>query len=389
MQERYFLDQVERLKTKIYRTSPDTLETNGSMWTYLVISSNLANYLPHIDEGDHFKIIQDILFHKAVSSIDLSYPHLLKDTQLNDASHIVSKSFKNAHIYVSYHAGCYNMFLRHIVEKDLPFCIVANQNYIKDHKNTVQKLYKNIPDTTREELQILPAEDPTLIRKLINNLKNGISVCIFIDGNTGTQKNELSESKNVLKIDFLNHHIYARQGVGLLAYLSKAPIAIVTSKRNDNLKNEVHIKRLDTKDNIEKLTRNDFTALITKMIYGALEKYVLTQYNQWAGWLYIHTLFNEPPEETSNSSTKIVNHRKDTFKTSSTIHLIKHKEHTFLVTKRNYEIKKINAALFDVLTHFKKPQKLHPHQPMMIANHNIGWRFIEELLEMKFLIPHR
>ncbi len=380
-----YSEEAEIIKRNIHDKKVSDLEINGFLWSFLMVSSSLSTFMPKLKAKDHYKMVQNMQFHRSLSGIDILYPSLLENTKIYDKSNVIEQSYNKAHIFVGYHAGCYNMFLRCMAEKNVPFCVVANHDYISKFEDTVQELYKDIPDRGFNALEIFPAEDPKLLLKLTKQLSAGISVFIFIDGNSGTKQNDFSNDKNLLKIDFLNHHIYARQGVAFLAYLSKAPIATLVAKRDKKLNNIVKINLIKTEDLIAKHNRNDFVNLITKKIYKELETYLAKNYEQWAGWFYIHNFFDTDvlPEEANH--TKPIKYEDAKFVVNDFIHLIKHDEdNIFLVMKTKYEIMRIGDFLFDVLTYFKTPRTIS-EEPILIGDEVVGLEFLEELIEMNFL----
>ena len=383
MTDTTFSETANIIKGNIYNIKVDDLEINGLLWSYLVISSNLSNFLPELDPSEHYKIVQDIQFHKSLSGIDLHYPSLLESTKFNDDDNIVENSKNRGHIYVSYHAGSYYMMLTYLAKRCVPFCVVAGNNYINDYQELVQKVYKNIPNNDSEPLEIMSAEDPKLLLKLSRKLSQGISVFFFIDGNTGTKENNFSEDKNLLKIDFLNHHIYARQGVALLAYLTKAPIATVIATRDKELTNTVEINLLSTNNLPTEGNRNDFINSVTRKLYGKLESYLVNNYEQWTGWFYIHEFFDTDERTQSTVNQELVIGMN--FVLNDSVHLVKHDdENIFLVMKTTYEIMRIGNFLFDVLTYFKT-SRIITDQPLLITDEIVGLEFLKDLIEMDFL----
>ncbi|MBL7886282.1 MAG: hypothetical protein JNJ52_06010 [Flavobacterium sp.] len=384
-----FSENVELIKEKIYNTEINDLEINGLLWSYLLVSSSLSTFMPKLKTSDHYKLVQNMQFHRSLSDIDMFYPSLLENTKFYDKSNVVEQSLSKAHIYVSYHAGSYYMILRNLAHKAVPFCVVAGNNYINDYEHLVQQVYKNVPNGDGKALEILSAEDPKLLLKLTKKLADGISVFFFIDGNTGTKENNYSNDKNLLKINFLNHHIYARQGVAFLAYLSKAPVATVIAKRDKNLNNKVEINLLNTDDILAKNDRNGFIHEVTRKLYGVLENYLIKDYEQWSGWFYLHKLFDteELSEETSiNLAT--INYKNTKFIVSDYVQLVKHDEnHIFLVLKKKYEIMRIGELLYDVLNYFQTPRTISKNEPLIIENEVVGFEFLEELIEMNFIKP--
>jgi len=365
------------------------LENKGILWSYFVVSSNLLTFLPHIKPENHYKIVKDIQYHRSLSEIDITYPSLIKKTKVYDKYNVVESCFSESYIFVSYHAGSYNLFIRHLANKNVPFCVVANNDYLEKHKITAQKLYSDVSvqNKTLKNLQLFSAEDPKLLLKLIRKLREGVSVYIFIDGNSGTKKNDFNNDKNLLKINFLGHHIYARQGVALLAYLSKSSIATIIAKRNLNLNNTIKVNLIKTNKLIKKYNRNDFVSLITKKLYKDLESFLKNNYEQWSGWFYIHNFFNT--EELTENIT--FENKKFSFGTKKFIineyyHLIKYDdENIFIVMKNNYRIEKIEKYLYEVLTYFEKPKIITSEKPLIINYQKVSWGFLKELIELNYI----
>ncbi|HEX8561882.1 MAG TPA: hypothetical protein VF676_02775 [Flavobacterium sp.] len=381
-----FSENVEIIKEKIYNTEIGDLEINGLLWSYLLVSSSLSTFLPKMKAADHYKIVQNMQFHRSLSEIDMYYPSLLENTRFYDKSNVVDQSLTKAHIYVSYHAGSYYMILRTLAHKGVPFCVVAGNNYISDYEDLVQQVYKNVPNGDGNALEILSAEDPKLLLKLSKRLADGISVFFFIDGNAGTKENNYSTDRNLLKINFLNHHIYARQGVAFLAYLSKAPVATVIAKRDKNLNNTVKINLVETGENLAKNDRSEFIHSLTRKLYGELENYLIKNYEQWSGWFYLHKLFDTDDLSEVNINTAAINYTDAKFVISDHFQLVKHnEEHIFLVNKKKYEIMRIGDFLFEVLEYFKTPRTILPNESLLIENDVVGFEFVEELIELNFL----
>lgn len=389
MGENIFIKNTELIKKKIYTAQLDDLDPTGNLWTYLMVSCNLSTFMPNMKSEKHFNVIQDIQFHRELSEIEQYYPHLLDKAKITDKQKVIEQCYNKAHIFVSYHIGSYNLPIRFLAQKHIPFCLVTSSDYIAKHEKKIQKLVDKIPNTNQEPIQFLSAEDPKLIFKLLEKIKNNISIYFFIDGNMGSTENKLNNSKNLLKTDFLEHHIYARVGISFLAYLSKAPLVRVISTRDANLNSKIDFKKLETQKLLETQGRKDFTKSLTKILYKELENNLTTNFKQWGGWFYVQNFF-----DTNNIISELEEVKKstdltcDTFVTNQFIHLVKvNDENIFLVMKKGFEVMKIKNLLYDVLTFFKTPKTLSPHNPIKISNKNITWTFINELINSKFLKP--
>jgi len=385
--------EIKTLKNDIYNTPFDEIGDMGLLGRYLTISANLSTYFSELSNDEHFKIIQDIQFHRSLSNIDQYYHQLLlSNLKINDQSNVIEHSYTTGHIFVTYHTGSYRMFIQHLIKQNIPFCLVTEERYIKEQGATTQNIYKQISKNKHKELEILPAENPRLIFELTKRLRKGISVVFYIDGNTGATTKKLSENSNLLKINFLNHHIYARQGIAFLAYLSKSPMATVVAKRDKKLNNIIQLKSVETIELMQKYTRNDFINNITEKLYQELELFLKNNFEQWEGWFYVHKFFqqkitigdlNIEEEGVSNKLTKFATITIDQF-----IHLIKYdEEHVFLVMKKDYQIMKITNLLYDVLSFFKVPKKIKSKKALIFNNQEISWKVVKELIKMNILKP--
>jgi len=390
MKNKKYLDNVVALKKEIYGIDFDDIENMdvGYQSLYSLVSANILTYMPEINIENHFKILQDIQFHRSLCSLDQYF--LIDNLKINDRFRVIEKSKNVGHIFVTYHTGSYRMFNKHLTINNISYCLVTEEVFIKKQGKMVQKLYNEVSKDSNKKLEILSANNPRLIFELIKRLKKGISVVFYIDGNTGSTEKKLRENKNLLKINFLNHHIYARQGIAFLAYLSKAPMAIAIAKRDKNLNNIIQINPVKTVELLQNHNRNEFINIITQKLYGKLEKFLINNYEQWEGWFYIHKFFEtkissenliSKEEVSSNKAIKFV-----TLVINQFIHLIKYDDnHIFLIKKDDYQIMKITNFLYNLLFFFKKPITITPNKSLLIDNKKINWNIVTELIDMNYL----
>jgi hypothetical protein len=152
----------------------------------------------------------------------------------------------------------------------------------------------------------------------------------------------------------------------------------------------VEINLLKTDEILAKSdNRSDFINSITQKIYKELEVYLIDNYEQWSGWLYIHNFFDtEDISEDLTVTKETIKYEDTEFTVSDFIHLVEHDENNiFLVKKKKYEIMRIERFLFDVLTYFQIPRRISIKENLIIENEIVGFNFIEELIEMNFLKP--
>lgn len=384
MRNKVYLQNIQNLKEEIYKTRFDEIENLGLLGTYMTVSANLLTYLPQMNMDNQYKLIQDIQFHRAVSNVDQYYLELLDKLKIIGETNIIEQSRNSSHIFVTYHTGSYRLFIQHLIQKEVPFCLVTEERFIEDQGATVRKIVKEMRGNDKE-LEILPAENPRLIFELMSRIKRNISIVFYIDGNTGVKEKKLSENNNLLKIDFLNHHIYARQGIAFLAYLSKAPLTIAVAKRNKNLTNSIRLKIVDTEKLIRQGNRDVFINDITKNLYKELDGFLRKYPEQWEGWFYVDKFFeNNNSIEMSNKKISLLTPMKLVL--DQYLHLFNYNnKNYFLVSRKDYKIMKITQSLFEILNNFKEPKLIHPNKTMEIAGYNLDNKLISELLEMNLL----
>lgn len=390
MDDIIYKNNVENLRSKIYSTGFDEMTKMGLLSTYLTVSANVATYFPNINNIEHHKLVQNIQFHRALSYVDQHFHHLLDTVLIEDSSNVLAQSLTQSHIYVTYHTGSYRMFIQHLNRNNVPFCMVTQQKFIDDQGETVQKLIKEVANDENKELEILPAENPRLLFELLKRLKNGISVVFYIDGNTGASDKKANENSNLFKMDFLGHHIFARQGIALLAYLSKVPLATAIATRSSDLSNTIQIKSIETISLIEQYSRNDFINLVTQTLYKELEDFLIKNLEQWEGWFYIHKFFETEDLENLKSNILLDPNctHPITVATDQFIHMLKHDEkNIFLVKKKEYQVMKISEYVYDVLIFFNEPKQININKDLVIHNRVTEWSIIKELIEMNFLKP--
>lgn len=383
-----YIENVNKIKSDIYPVKFNEIESLGLLGTYLMISANLSAFLPQLKIEDHYKMIQNIQFQRSLSSLDQYFFYILNELKISDDSNVLAKSRKEGHIFVTYHTGSYRLFIQHLNKENIPFCLVTEGDYVKDQGETTQMLFKKL-NGNQKELEILPAENPRLIFELTRRLRKGQSVVFYIDGNKGASSKDLNDNKNLLKMDFLSKHIYARQGIAFLSYISKAPLVTAVSKRDSELNNSICIKQIELSELQEKSDRHEFVNRVTKILYNELEVLLKCYPEQWEGWFYIDKFF----QQESNALVDTPETKLDldlpgpvTLMINKFLHLIKHGEDTlFLVDRKNYKIMAITQFVYEVLSYFKSPRKIASNKTLNIADYKVKWADMEELVKMDYL----
>ena len=99
---------------------------------------------------------------------------------------------------------------------------------------------------------------------MLRELKNGKSLLLYIDGNTGSGSNTMN-NHNHLVVDFFSGKIFARKGIALLAHIAHSPIITVASYRK--FVDDIRLRFFDPIYADTKQERSAFTKTTTQKIY--------------------------------------------------------------------------------------------------------------------------
>ena len=148
------------------------------------------------------------------------------------------------------------------------------------------------------------------------------------------------------------------------------------------------MQHVETENLLTELSRKDFTALITKLLYRKLENFLKENFEQWEGWFYIHKFF----EVDEDLITKQVTDSSDfdqifpTLVVSDQLHTFKYNEEkVFIPQKRDYKIMKITPSLYELLEYFKTPVRARKHEVLDTGNQIANWSVIQELIDLNFI----
>ncbi|HVW99187.1 MAG TPA: hypothetical protein VHA52_01925, partial [Candidatus Babeliaceae bacterium] len=270
-----YITVVNEARAEIFNTPFEDIKPE-LFGLYSLVSASILRYLSHYKNEEHYRLIQEIQFNKNLALIDQFHFDLLNELQISDPDNMLEKSVTSSQIFVTYHTGSYRMFIALLVQRKIPFCIVTDESFIDQQQELVNELHRRISQHLNQdynqELEILKAQDPRLIFKLNERLKNGISVVFYIDGNTGVAS-DLKTNSNLLPIKFLDHFINARQGIALLAYLSKRPLVSAIAMRRPGLANSMDIK-LEDDFLFTQTNRKEYVAVMTEKLYARLDDFL-------------------------------------------------------------------------------------------------------------------
>jgi|SRR5690554_93282 len=354
------------------------------------ISANLSHFIPNLPFNLHEQFSKNVKWHQSWAQIDQNYLHLVDTTNIKDHQNILKKaSSKSPYIFCTFHLGSYRLINFILASNKIPFNLITDDNYIKSQgeyskllfDNALNKFYnKSLEEVT--PIDILNAENPNIAFEASRKLKEGCSLLFYIDGNTGVGGVLHNKEKNV-KINFLNHEIYARKGIAFISYLTNTPIVPVINLRTGWLDRETHI--LPPIHPNKDISRNEYIDSTTKSLYKIFETYLKKYPEQWEGWFYIHKFMSSKPKGKNNKQgfhEYMIDVDKDYIFNFEYFGLMDYNIKKCLLHKSTFETSIIDDTLFKTLSLFKSGITYNQLKQI----NNLPFEQFEELIKLNLII---
>lgn len=251
-----------------------------------VADANLRLFFPTMPETERRSVIEELIVEQQLAHQDQANFDLIESTVLSDVSGVLQGGGTDSPaIFCTYHVSSYRHLL-HVLLSSGRDCVLLvagrtleaqGQSYLSDAQVGAARLgWKGTLDT-------INAEDKNSLLKSLRALRNGKSLVVYIDGNSGVGSNVNSE--NMVEVEFFDQTILARTGIAFLSHVSGAPIvpAVCTRDSGRCLK----LKLYETiRPNNE--AREQYVPTTTQALYNVLAGAIDSAKGQWEGWLYIH-----------------------------------------------------------------------------------------------------
>jgi len=197
------------------------------------------------------------------------------------AWHKLRKYLAKPGIVATYHVGSYRLIGRWLMQQKLPFVLLVATRVTKQ---TAFSTY--LQRNKRQGFQLPPillAEDPHVIRKMCNYIKQGFYILTYVDGGRGCFTD--IDLDRLAPVPFFSGKLYIHRGIPLLARLAECPIYPIVVPRTT-----AHVPKLIAHDPIyvawDENTLDHLNAVLCKL-FGILQD-TLTQsvyLHQWEHWL--------------------------------------------------------------------------------------------------------
>jgi len=254
----------------------------ANLTAFTFFSANLSRLLPEVSLSDH-----PAYFNQA------GRYHKMAHDRRNDALalKILRKAKpmdtipKEPGVIATFHIGAYKLLPLWLISCGIPLTLLVSADIAAKERKTYQALSLRFAAEGQPPVEILEAEDPLVIRKMIRSIGRGNWVLIFLDGNEGAVAKQSATSRTDLLIDFLAHKLRVKTGVAELAFLARCPIYPLALRFDEQLNPKpMSLAPIDFPDG----QRQDATREIMERLYRWLAAMIYQFPAQWEGWFYVH-----------------------------------------------------------------------------------------------------
>ena len=261
----------------------------GYQVSFAVFSANLTNFLPSIPKKNHVALYRDLLIHKTYENFDQQVLSIMEFTDIEGNVNLFNNPNQNF-IVSAFHLGSYRSIANLLLQKSHNFSVLVRKEIYAEQMDRFLLLNQRMHDRfgTPTGSTVLNAEDPSVLVRMLRELRDGRSLLTYLDGNTGTDTQD-----KLVEIDFLNQKILARQGLSYLSFMTKVPVVPVVCYRKADGRNVLHIGEPISPNNMTK--REQYAQETTQSMFNFFGTFLNKYPEQWEGWHYVHKFLRPTP----------------------------------------------------------------------------------------------
>ncbi len=309
----YHEDKEKVINYFLSPTFKELMLEHNKLNDFNLVSSILSYLLPEIEVSFHDRIFRNMLIHQSLSGVEQVYPEMVKEIALNKKSKLMLNKLKTSpHIITSFHTGSYRLLNHLLKQNNIPYTLIISKGGLQTQGEEFTKIWEN---TYFEKFKMIDAEAPGALFAMMKELKNGKSLLIYLDGNTGGGGKKIDKEK-LASINFLNSIITVRKGTSYLSHISNIPIVSSVCYRDGF--DKIHFDfPTYTKPNKSE-HRDIYAKNVMQHIYESFGEYVRKYPDQWEAWTYLYK--NIPFEKNNivlpqksinnNNAVSVIHHSK-------------------------------------------------------------------------------
>lgn len=338
-------------RDKIVNTFLDEANINDDtvIRKFNLVSASLYNYLPDINYCQHESLFRKLLMHQQLSQLEQESFHPMDFVQYENLDRNIWDILKGTpSIICTFHTGSYRLINLFLLKNEVPYTLVISKNVIAAQGFTFRNLFSELLENKpKAEFKMIDAEDKGSGFQLLRELKNGRTLLVYIDGNSGSGLDTF-HNNNHCKVKFLNQELFARKGVGFLSHAAQVPLLPVACYRKAI--DDIRLSFFDPIYPNEQRDREAFSETATCKIYDILAKIVKQYPEQWEAWLYLYKFAHIINECKPVKVKKIPDPNTRFLLNTSLYGLFRIKEHSILFNKNNYMCYVVNNNIYNLLS---------------------------------------
>lgn len=292
-------------KTTTYPQVVDTLRNSyqpaeliGSRrMSHLMTSANLHTFLPTLSAAEHDQFFADILYYQALAGVDEKIIAKVAELSLTGApDSLWDAAAGKPTIFCTCHLGSYRLLGLLLTRLGMKFNLLIDtqtytnqgERFLRIHGEAAR--YFGQPQS---EMGLIDAEQSSSGLQLIRTLKQGKSLVVYLDGNTGAGGVNRQDDK-LVGVDFLGKPILARKGIAYLSMATQTPIVPIFAYRDGPYTNAMHVFDPVTTPPTPAADRDRVCATVTQQLYNDFSTMLGKYPAQWEGWLYVQKYLDMP-----------------------------------------------------------------------------------------------
>lgn len=312
-----YQNQYNQLAREMERLDPDANGLLQSLFTFF--SANLLHFLPTLSVDDHQRLFKACCLYQKLNKLDQQFFGQDFPLQIRgwDAEW-VGQVRRTPGIICTMHAGSYRLINYLLAIEGVPHALLTASAFKREQEQTLRQLYPRL-GVHPEAVPIIDAERSSAPRNIVRLIKQGYSVVVYVDGDTGST---LADPSKLVQVPFLGQHILARRGVARMAHWANAPIyPIFNFREGKDVISLFRGKTLFPQGHSAKA----FEGIAIPYIYGHFASLLMHYPMQWENWFRLHLNIDHSA-------------RIRPADTSSAVGLFESSGDYFLLEKRDYRV---------------------------------------------------
>jgi len=303
-------EDFNRIKAKVKKEVHNCIDKFYLRRFHFTIA-NLKNFYPEALEGrTSEEVYSELLYTRELAPLDAKkYATEIDHVQLRGDLERVKNGQGDPVIYCVNHLGSYRAIIGLLSKYGHDFSLVIDEQVFSKQGEGIRESVKRINEhfQTESDFDLINAEEFAAAMKMVKQIKQGKSLVIYIDGNTGTG-GIFRHDEKLEVVEFFGKQILARQGIAYISFLTNVPIVPVCSFRENirysemihlnNTVMEFYEEIIPTKG----VSKKEYCKSSIQLLYKYLEEKTREHPLQWEGWLYVHKYLDESKIESVPNS---------------------------------------------------------------------------------------